>query len=52
MDYICLYTIVNPISGITDYSCCPDFAEEKSRKGYLVFANLIMKPKVYFYRRV
>jgi len=50
MDSICLYTIVNPSNGIKDYTCLPDYAQQKSSESYRVFANMISKkPITYFY---
>lgn len=48
MEYICLYTIVHPITRIKDFSCDPDFADYKSKQGYLVYADLIQRPKYFF----
>ena len=50
MESICLYTIVNPINGVKDYTCNPDYAESKSKEGYVVHANVIQRePKRLYY---
>ena len=52
MDCICLYTIVNNSTGIKDYTTDSDYAQQKSKQGYTIFANIILrKPIVYYYPR-
>jgi len=48
MEFICLYTIVNPRTRIKDFSCDPNFADYKSKQGYIVYSDLIQRPRYYF----
>ena len=43
MNNFCQYTILNPVNGIKDFTCCPEYAQEKSKAGYIVTADIIKR---------
>ena len=52
MNSICLYTIINPKTWIKDYTCNPDYAEYKSKQGYIVNADIIKRqPQIFYYKK-
>jgi len=51
MERVCLYTIINPKNGIKDYTCDSNYAEQQSKKGYIVYADLINRePKKFCFK--
>ena len=50
--YICVYTILNNKTGIRDYTTSPQYAEVKSRQGYIVYGNLVLASGITKYKRV